>query len=95
MTDDVLDQSTPWAPQTLSAVPAQPQPKITPETHPHFYAAPPTQSQKITPESHPHYFNAPEKSAAPAQDYMAIVRRRESGGNDMASSGVANGRYQF
>jgi hypothetical protein len=84
-----LDQTTPWAP----TVPLAPPPEATPQ--------PAVKPGKITPETHPGYFNAPAAGGAPAGaqpaggDYMATVRRRESGGNDMAGNGTAFGRYQF
>jgi hypothetical protein len=77
--DDTLDTTAPWAPTPA----AQPAAKI---------EAP--KPDRITPETHPHFFNAPT-AKTPDDGYMATVRRRESGGNDRASSGVAYGRYQF
>jgi hypothetical protein len=92
LVDDVaLDQTAPWAPKVpLAPVPAQPavgEPKITPETHPRFFSA-------VGPAPG---VKPPEASAEKplAGDYMAVVRRRESGGNDTAGNGVAFGRYAF
>ena len=85
-----LDPTTPWAPK----VPLAPPPEAP-------AAKPTAKSGQITPETHPHYFPSAAPAAGPqavksgADDYMATVRQRESGGNDMATNGVAYGRYQF
>jgi hypothetical protein len=102
----VLDQTTPWAPTTPLAPPptAAPAPpasaggKITPETHPQYFSSPDVSPSAATGLAQP--AATPVKPAAPAQSgedqYMATVRRRESGGNDMARNGsTAFGRYQF
>jgi hypothetical protein len=87
-----LDQSTPWAPKAPLAQPAAV------SAAPVKIEAP---AAKMTPETHPHYFSAPAAPVQPgaqkpaAGDYMSVVRRRESGGNDMAGNGVAFGRYAF
>jgi hypothetical protein len=85
--DDTLDTTAPWAPAKLAA-PAAP-----PAAQPAAKIEAP-KPDRITPETHPHFFNAPT-AKTPDDGYMATVRRRESGGNDRASSGVAYGRYQF
>ena len=36
-----------------------------------------------------------QPQATGVDQFMRLVRTHESGGNDLASSGVANGRYQF
>jgi hypothetical protein len=92
----VLDPATPWAPKApLAAAPAAPAPIAS-------AAPPPASAGKITPETHPHYFSAP---AAPQASTALgapvarddVIRRRESGGNDMAYNAAtgASGRYQF
>jgi hypothetical protein len=94
----VLDQTPPWAPKAPLAQPAPSPaapvkieasaPKMTPETHPHYFSTPAAPTAPGAPAQ-----TAAEKPAA--GDYMAVVRRRESGGNDMAGNGVAFGRYAF
>jgi hypothetical protein len=96
-----LDQTTPWAPTVLAPPPeAAPQPavkpgKITPETHPGYFNAP-APAAGGAPAGPQLAASASPAAPQPAGgDYMATVRRRESGGNDMAANGAAFGRYQF
>ena len=95
-----LDQTTPWAPTVPLAPPpeATPQPavkpgKITPETHPGYFNAPAAGGALAGPQ--PAASGSPAAAQPAGGDYMATVRRRESGGNDMAGNGTAFGRYQF
>ena len=97
-----LDQTTPWAPTVPLAPPpeAAPQPavkpgKITPETHPGYFSAPAPAAGGSPAAAQPVASGSPAAAQPAGGDYMATVRRRESGGNDMASNGVAFGRYQF
>ena len=88
-------QTTPWAPKVpLAPTPADPPaPAQKPVVAAMQSQAPDAKAARITPETHPHFFEAPQ--AASGNDYYATVRKRESGGNDLAWNGVAAGRYQF
>ena len=88
-------QTTPWAPKVpLAPTPADPPaPAQKPVVAAMQSLAPDAKAARITPETHPHFFEAPQ--AASGNDFCATVRKRESGGNDLAWNGVAAGRYQF
>jgi hypothetical protein len=88
-------QTTPWAPKVpLAPAPdTPPAPAQKPVVAAMQSQAPDAKAARITPETHPHFFEAPK--AASGNDYFATVRKRESGGNDLAWNGVAAGRYQF
>jgi hypothetical protein len=104
-----LDPSTtPWAPKVAlaaapTAQPPAPTPVAPPAPIPPALPAQPAQpaasGAKITPETHPHFYEAAKPEAKEptesGSDYFSTVRRRESGGNDLAWNGTAAGRYQF
>lgn len=103
--------TTPWAPKVAlvaapTVQPSAPTPVAPPApvslaqpASPAQSAQPATSDVKITPETHPHFYEAAKPGAKEptesGSDYFSTVRRRESGGNDLAWNGTAAGRYQF